>query len=163
LILRDDINVRSIDNRLDIGEKGVMDLKAVISYFWRRRWILLALCIVTPAGFSLWFYDGPGRRWFNFYLTCTAYDVFWCLVVFFFWPRRENAAKIAFGVFSATCALEVLQLWRPTFLQQIRSTFLGMALIGTDFVWRQFPYYIAGSLIGWMLIHLLSDEDTGPN
>ena len=128
-----------------------MSLEVIISYFRRRRWILLALCIITPLGLSLWWYDGPGRRWFNFYLTCAAYEIFWCLVAFFFWPRRQNAAQIALGVFLVTCGLEFLQLWRPMFLQQIRATFLGMAIIGTDFVWRQFPYYIAGSLIGWLL------------
>ena len=132
-----------------------MDLKVVISYFLRRRWLLLAICIITPLGLGLWFYDGPGRRWFNFYLTCAAYEIFWCLVVFFFWPRKKNAAPIALRVFLVTCGLEVLQLWRPPVLQQIRSTFLGMAIIGTDFVWRQFPYYIAGSFIGWMLMRLL--------
>jgi hypothetical protein len=140
-----------------------MDLKAVISYFRRRRWILLAICIITPLGLGLWFYDGPARRWFNFYLTCSAYEIFWCLVVFFFWPRRENATRIALGVFLATCGLEVLQLWRPALLQQIRSTFLGMAIIGTDFVWRQFPYYVAGSGIGWMLMRLLCGEEAGRN
>ncbi len=132
-----------------------MNLEAIILYFRRRRWVLLALCIITPLGLGLWFYDGPARRWFNFYLTCSAYEIFWCLVVFFFWPRSRHTARIALWVFLVTCGLEFLQLWRPPFLQQIRSTFLGMALIGTDFVWRQFPYYIAGSLIGWFLMRLL--------
>jgi hypothetical protein len=132
-----------------------MDFEAVISYFRQRRWVLLSLCIVTPLGFWLWFYDGPARRWFNYYVTGITYEVFWCLVVFFFWPRRKNAAKIALGVFLATCGLEVLQLWQPPLLQQIRKTFFGMAIIGTDFVWRQFPYYIVGSFIGWVLMYCL--------
>ena len=123
----------------------------------------MALCIITPLGLGLWFYDGPGRRWFNFYLTCSAYEVFWCLVVFFFWQQKRNAAPIALGVFVVTCGLEVLQLWQPVFLQQIRSTFLGMALIGTDFVWRQFPYYIAGAGMGWFLMRLLAKRSDDPN
>jgi len=135
-----------------------MSFEAIISYFLRRRWILLSLCIITPLGLGLWFYDGPGRRWFNFYLTCSAYEVFWCLVVFFFWPRKKNAAPIALAVFAVTCMLEALQLWQPPLLQHIRSTFFGMALIGTDFVWRQFPYYVAGSGIGWMLMRLLGQN-----
>ncbi len=139
-----------------------MSFEAIISYFWRRRWILLALCIITPLGLGLWFYDGPAKRWFNFYLTCSAYEIFWCLVVFFFRPRKSSAAPIALAVLAVTCGLEVLQLWQPSFLQQIRSTFLGMAIIGTDFVWRQFPYYIAGSGIGYFLIRWIGPKDGGP-
>jgi len=34
---------------------------------------------------------------------------------------------------------------------------------GTDLVWRQFPYYVAGSLIGWMLMRLLGRRQTTDN
>jgi hypothetical protein len=84
-----------------------------------------------------------------------VYEVFWCLLVFFFWPRCQNALKIALGVFAVTCLLEVLQLWEPVFLEKIRATFLGRAIIGTDFTWWQFPYYALGSLIGWLLLRTL--------
>jgi len=34
---------------------------------------------------------------------------------------------------------------------------------GTDLVWRQFPYYVAGSLIGWMLMRLLGRRQMTDN
>ncbi len=132
-----------------------MNLRVIISFFLRRLGVLLSLCIITPLGFLLWWYDGPGRVWFNYYATGMLYVVFWCLVVFFFWPRRKNAAKIAVGVFVVTCVLEVLQLWEPVFLEKVRATFLGAVLIGTCFVWWQFPHYVLGSLVGFLWLRML--------
>ena len=119
--------------------------------FFLRRWpILVSLCVITPAGFWCKSYAGPGSRWFNDYGGGVAYEIFWCLVVFFFWPRRKDAVKIAVGVFIVTCALETLQLWHLIFLEQIRATFAGKALIGTTFVWWDFPHYALGSFAGWL-------------
>lgn len=110
----------------------------------------MSLCVITPLGFWFKVYDGPGRWWFNDYGGGVAYEIFWCLVVFFFWPKKKGAAKIALCVFVITCVLETLQLWHPSFLQQIRVTFLGKALLGTTFVWWDFPHYALGSFIGWL-------------
>jgi hypothetical protein len=138
--------------------------KTAILYLFRRWPIVLSLCVITPAGFACKVYDGPGRWWFNDYGGGVAYEIFWCLVAFFFWPRRDNAATIALSVFSVTCLLEALQLWHPAFLQQIRATFLGKAIIGTTFVWWDFVHYALGSFIGWLWIKSLAQlsEQCGP-
>jgi len=125
-------------------------LKDIGLFFLRRWWILVSLCVITPLGFWFKVYGGPGRWWFYYYGGGVAYEIFWCLVAFFFWPRRGNALKIAICVFVVTCALETLQLWHPPFLEHIRATFAGKALIGTTFVWWDFPHYVLGSFIGWL-------------
>jgi hypothetical protein len=130
--------------------------KAVVSYLLRRWRVILSLCIITPAGFWCKFYSGPGGWWFNDYGGGVAYEIFWCLTLFFFWPKKKDAAKIAVGVFVITCALETLQLWHPAFLLQIRSTFLGKALLGTTFVWWDFPHYALGSFVGWLWIRCIA-------
>jgi hypothetical protein len=111
---------------------------------------LLSLLVVTPLGFLSKLYAGPARGWFNNYAAGVLYEVFWCLVLFFFWPRRESAMKIAVGVLATTSALEVLQLWHPGLLEQIRATFLGRALLGTTFAWWDFPHYVLGCALGWL-------------
>jgi hypothetical protein len=55
-----------------------------------------------------------------------------------------------------TCILEVLQCWHPPFLESIRSTRIGVTLIGNSFAWLDFPHYLAGSLIAYLLISWLS-------
>jgi hypothetical protein len=115
-----------------------------------RGRILLSLLVVTPLGFLSKLYAGPARGWFNNYAGGVLYEVFWCLVLFLFWPRRESALKIAVGVLAGTSALEVLQLWHPGLLEQIRLTFLGRALLGTTFSWWDFPHYVLGCALGWL-------------
>ena len=90
--------------------------------------------------------------WFNNYGAGLLYEIFWILVVFLFFPYKKAVNKIPLWVLAATCFLEVLQLWHPRFLEEIRSFFLGKALIGTTFVWWDFPHYFVGCLIGWVWI-----------
>jgi len=136
-----------------------MNSSRTTSHLRVRGWILITLCVITPAGFLFKGYRGPGRLWFNDYGAGVLYEVFWCLVVFFFIPWKRNAVRVAVAVFIVTCALEILQLWHPPFLQAIRSTFLGSALLGTTFVWWDFPHYALGCLIGWALMRILAQKD----
>ena len=113
-----------------------------------HRLTLLSLIIIVPVGFAVKFYSGPGSSWANNSLAGVFYEIFWCLVVFFIRPRTRPVT-IAALVFIITCALEFLQLWHPPFLQALRATFLGRAVLGTTFVWADFPYYVIGSAVGW--------------
>jgi hypothetical protein len=136
-----------------------MELKSRILLFKPRLVAFLSLCVITPLGFILWScYEGPYRAWIRFYITGIIYEIFWSLVVFLFWPQRKNITKIVTAVFLMTCFLEFLQLWEQAFLETFRRTYFGSALIGTCFVWGQFPYYIVGCLISWLWLYLLSKE-----
>jgi len=112
----------------------------------------IQLAIVALLGFCVKLYTGPGHIWFNNYGAGVLYEVFWILVAFLFWRSRRASSLIPIIVFLCTSALEVLQLWHPPILQSIRSTFIGGALIGTTFVWWDFPHYILGCALGWWLI-----------
>lgn len=125
---------------------------AVVKESLMRKYIVFALLVVAPAGFLSKFYSGPAQWWFNNYGAGLLYEVFWILVVFLFIPTKRYVRRIPICVFVVTCALEVLQLWHPWFLQKIRSYFLGKALIGTSFVWWDFAHYVIGCILGWMVI-----------
>jgi len=77
------------------------------------------------------------------------------LTIFALLPRKKLINKIPLWVFIITCALEVLQLWHPKFLEMIRSSFIGSALIGTTFSWLDFPHYAIGCFIGWQWLRWL--------
>ena len=133
-----------------------MDSKIRIPFLGSRLAALLSLGIIAPLGYWLWScYQGPYRAWVRYYITGIIYVLFWSLTAFLVWPQKRNIVKIAAGVLLLTCLLEFLQLWKPPFLQQFRGTFLGSALLGTDFVWAQFPYYFAGGLVSWLWLRLL--------
>jgi hypothetical protein len=73
-------------------------------------------------------------------------------------PKKKLVNKIPLWVFVITCALEVLQLWHPKFLETIRSYFIGAALIGTTFSWWDFPHYAIGCYLGWLWIIWLNER-----
>ena len=129
----------------------------IIPFLLKRKWIILSLCLVTPAGFLFKFYAGAGHKWFNDYGGGLLYEIFWCLIVFFFVPHRKYITPITLWVLIITCILETLQLWHPPLLEQIRSTFLGAALIGTTFVWLDFPHYLLGCAIAWAWMRTISN------
>ena len=115
-----------------------------------RRQIVLSLLFIVPLGFLFKIYSGPGRWWFNDYGAGIIYEIFWILAVFLFLPHKRAVDKIPICVFVGTGILEILQLWHPGTLEYIRSSFLGRALVGTTFVWWDFPHYAVGCLIGWI-------------
>ncbi len=119
------------------------------------RWRLTAaLAIITVAGFASKLYRGPGESWTRDSLAGLFYVVFWCLAAAFVFPRA-SPRRIALAVLVATCALEVLQLWHPPWLQEVRGTFLGAALLGTTFVVSDFVYYVIGAGLGWLGVRWL--------
>lgn len=117
--------------------------------------VVLSLLVVTPLGFAFKFYPGPGNGWFNNYGAGVLYEVFWILLASLFFPSKRSANVIPVYVFVMTCILEFLQLWHPPFLEVIRSFFLGSALVGTTFVWWDFPHYVFGCLTGWIWLRFL--------
>ena len=130
----------------------------------RRHWIILSIAPVIPAGLACKWFPGTGAWWFNDYGAGVLYEIFWCLVIFSFWPRKKNAWKIALGVFAATCLLEVLQLWHGwESLEQVRRTFLGRTLLGTTFAGWDFPHYALGCTLGWFWMKILSRSDSKPH
>jgi len=132
-----------------------MNTNGIVLFFLKRKWVLAGLLTVTLAGFLSKWYTGPAHYWFNNYGAGLLYEVFWCLTVFFFIPNKKHITPIATSVFTVTCILETLQLWKPPFLQLLRSTFLGKALLGTTFVWWDFPHYVLGCLMGWAWLRFL--------
>ncbi|HJX70890.1 MAG TPA: DUF2809 domain-containing protein [Bacteroidales bacterium] len=117
------------------------------------------ILMITVLGFGSKLYTGICSNWFNNSLAGLFYETFWCLMVFMINPRLK-ALKIAVWVFIITSVLELMQLWHPAFLQIIRSTFIGSALIGNSFNWLDFPYYLAGCTLGVILMKYLSSTDT---
>jgi hypothetical protein len=121
-----------------------------------RLRVVEALLVVAAFGFAMKFYPGPGRWWVNDWGPASvAYEVFFMLLVFLVVPRRGAVTPIAVGVCVTTCVLEFLQLWQPPWLQAIRSTFLGGALLGDTFSWYDLPAYVVGCVLGWFLLRWL--------
>ncbi len=122
-----------------------------------RLLTLVCLLLIIPLGLASKFYRGWGETWVNNSLSGIFYVIFWCFVIFLIKPGFKPR-NIAAGVFLVTAALEFLQLWQPPFLQGIRSTFIGVTILGNTFILSDFLYYLIGSILGWLLIRRIQQR-----
>jgi hypothetical protein len=106
--------------------------------------------LLVPLGLLTKFYSGPLAHWVGTSAGGFLYVVFWVLLVRALFPRLDPA-PVSAAVFCITSALEFLQLWHPALLTQVRSTFLGHALLGSTFAWSDFAYYAAGCVAAHQL------------
>ncbi len=125
----------------------------------RAHLILLGLIIITPLGLLSKIYTGIGQKWVQDYSGDVLYEIFWCLVIFWFIPSFKDLGKlqsitikIASWVFAVTCAIEVSQLWFYLVPNAISSSLIWRMLLGVGFSWWDFPHYALGSLMGWGII-----------
>lgn len=120
--------------------------------FSKRALTAVWIAAATLAGFGLKLYPGPGSDWPNNYGAGVLYEVFWILIFYFACPSALLVKGAPVLVFILTSAFEFLQLSHAPVLENIRSTFLGRTLIGTDFVWLDFPHYFLGCFLGFLLV-----------
>ncbi|MEL4893859.1 ribosomal maturation YjgA family protein [Crocosphaera sp. Alani8] len=126
--------------------------------FLFRKPTLTAVSIffVVPLGLYSKYYQGIGSIWLNDYGAAIWYEVFWCLLAFYFFSNKKAVKFIPIYVFIVTCLLEILQLWNPFILTLIRSHIVGKLLLGTTFSWWDFPHYIIGCLLGWLWLEFIN-------
>lgn len=114
---------------------------------------IILIIIIIPLGLLSKQYHGLGASWINDFSGDILYEVFWCLFLsLFFVPSRQVILKIAMSVFIITCIIEISQLWQTGFLIWIRSHTIGKLLLGTTFSWLDFPHYLLGCVLGWLLL-----------
>ncbi|WP_066381469.1 MULTISPECIES: DUF2809 domain-containing protein [unclassified Anabaena] len=121
----------------------------------QSKLIILSLLIVVAMGFLFKYYPGIGHQWLNNYGAAIFYEIFWCLLAFWFFRSQAAIKQIPIWVLIITCILEVLQLWHPPLLNQVRATFIGKLLLGTTFAWWDFPHYALGCILGWFWLQKL--------
>lgn len=120
-----------------------------------RLWTLASIVVVVPLGLSTKLCRIEGLAWIRENFGGALYVVFFCLVALLVVPRARPWI-IALSVFLATCGVEVLQLWHPPWLEAIRSTRPGALVLGSTFVWADFPWYLVGAVLGWGWTQALS-------
>ena len=116
-----------------------------------RLLTLLSLGIVIPLGLYANTHRGAGSVWLNNSSAGLLYETFWCLFFFLLFPKTKPF-KIVIWVFIGTTLLELLQIWHPPFLEPVRATFFGKAMLGSSFSFVDIAYYLVGCLVAWFWI-----------
>ncbi len=89
--------------------------------------------------------------WVSNHLAGAFYVVELSLILYLFFPEHFSVLLVTFA-FLLTSLVEFFQNWHPAFLEPFRSTFVGHTILGSTFSWLDFPWYIAGAFIGWLLL-----------
>ena len=84
------------------------------------------------------------------------YVLFFILLTHIFLTARRFALPICIGVVAFTCLLEIGQLWNPEPIATFRRTKFGAALLGSTFVWQDFPPYFIGGAVGYVILWLMT-------
>lgn len=114
----------------------------------KRLWLLGLIVFLIPLGAFTKYYEGLAELWVNNHFGDILYEIFWASFGAFLFPQTATK-KIIATAFTTTCVLEFLQLWHPSFLMTIRSTFIGHAILGSNFDPWDFVYYALGCVIAY--------------
>jgi hypothetical protein len=114
--------------------------------------IFILLLIIIPLGLLSKTYTGIGQSWVNDYSGDILYEILWCLVFFWFFPSKKAIVTIPILVFIVTSLIEISQLFFDRVPLALRETIIWKLLLGSAFVWWDFPHYAIGSWLGWLLL-----------
>lgn len=131
--------------------------------FWKQKVFLISvsILIVIPLGLFSKFYQGLAQEWVNNYSGGIWYEIFWCLLAFYFVKDQKYLKLIPIYVFIITCILEILQLLHPPILELFRSYLIGKLLLGTTFSWWDFPHYLIGCFLGYLWLRKIANLNRG--
>ena len=108
-----------------------------------RKAFLWILILLIPIGLSTKFYRGVFEDWVHLYAGDIFYPMFWYVLLRMLWGNTSRF-WCAVLVLSFCTLIEVSQLWKPSFLQVLRQTFVGAVILGSGFDWLDLVYYVAG-------------------
>jgi hypothetical protein len=111
---------------------------------------MFLVCLI-PIGLIAKIYELPGNQFISNKLTGALYVLFWSGFTAFLFPRIKNQI-ICTTVLLVTCLIEFMQLFSSPFLEYVRTSFVGRALIGNSFSWSDFIYYLIGALLAWFFL-----------
>lgn len=119
----------------------------------RKSTILTFVLIVIVAALGVLAKILPSdpESWVSNHLAGTFYVVELALILYLIFPDHLSGVLVL-AAFLLTSLVEFFQNWHPAFLESVRASFLGHTILGSTFSWLDFPWYVAGAFIGWLLL-----------
>ncbi len=118
---------------------------------------IILIVLIAALGVALKIIPSFEGTWISNNLAGLFYVTELALIIFLIFPGNPSFVY-ALVAFFLTSIIEFFQLWHPEFLVSIRSTFIGHTIFGSCFSWLDFPLYLGGALLGWLLLRWLDPE-----
>ncbi|MHC5026804.1 MAG: ribosomal maturation YjgA family protein [Planctomycetota bacterium] len=125
------------------------------TWIGRLTFLVLALACL-PVGLLAKRGGGDAPPWIANHLGGAIYVMCGTFFIMTIIPRFSPVA-ITIAVLLMTCGVEALQLWDHPALEDARSTRLGGLVLGHQFSWSDFPYYVGGAVVAWIIAALVSN------
>ena len=121
----------------------------------KRRLIYFLLLI-----FCIWlaFATRLHATWFPAFIATYGGDTIWAGQFLFFLRIifiHTSLARLAFLNFSLGVLVEISQLYDAAWIDSIRSTVVGEALLGLGFLWSDIICYAVGTLVAYFVCLLI--------
>lgn len=95
------------------------------------------------------------HQWFPAFVVEYGGDTIWAGMFVFFlriFFSKTKLWKIAVINFLLGAVIEISQLFKPEWLNNIRHTYFGGLLLGHGFLWSDLVCYAVGTLIAWVIV-----------
>lgn len=112
---------------------------------------IILIVVIAALGFLAKLIPPGEASWISHQLAGLFYVTELSLILYLFFSEHF-IFLLVLAAFLLTSLVEFLQLWHPAFLEPVRSSFLGHTIIGSTFSWLDFPWYIGGAVLGWLLL-----------
>lgn len=119
----------------------------------RKSTLLTVVLIVIVAALGVLSKILPSgtESWVSNHLAGAFYVVELALVLHLIFPDHLSIVLVL-AAFLLTSLVEFFQNWHPAFLEPVRDSFVGHTILGSTFSWLDFPWYVAGAFIAWLLL-----------
>ena len=112
---------------------------------------LVLIVLIAALGFLAKLIPNGGAIWISNHLAGLFYVTELSLILFLFF-YEHFIFLLVLVAFLLTSLVEFTQYWHPDFLEPMRSSFIGHTIIGSTFSWLDFPWYVGGAILGWLLL-----------
>jgi len=112
---------------------------------------IVLILVVAALGVLSKILPSSPESWVSNHLAGAFYVVELTLILYLIFPDHLSAVLVL-AAFLLTSLVEFLQNWHPDFLEPVRASFVGHTILGSTFSWLDFPWYVAGAFIGWLLL-----------
>lgn len=88
------------------------------------------------------------------YISDYASDILWALMVYFgfgFFMYKKSIKNIVLSSFIFSCLIEISQLYKSDWINNIRNTTIGSLILGNGFLESDLICYAIGIFIGTLL------------
>ena len=112
---------------------------------------IILIVLIAALGVLAKLIPNGNATWISNHLAGLFYVTELALILHLFFSEQLIGLLVLIA-FLLTSVVEFFQHWHPHFLEPVRASFIGHTILGSTFSWLDFPWYVGGAALGWLLL-----------